>query len=174
MKTIFIPTINAMNSEGSKFKGVIYFQIMVTEDGSRVIEYNARFGDPETQVVLPLLKTDLMDIIDAVIDEKLADINIEWYDNAAACVVLASGGYPIKYETGFEISGLDSFKDDPSIIIYHAGTKFSGDKIVTAGGRVLCITAVSDNLDGAVNKVYDSIDKVTFDGVHYRHDIGKK
>lgn len=174
MNDIFIPTINAMNNENSTFKGVIYFQLMLTKEGPKVIEYNARFGDPEAQVVLPRLKTDFIDIIDAVIDGNLSDINIEWYDNASACVVMASGGYPVKYDTGFEITGLDSFQNRDDIIIYHAGTKLTGDKYITAGGRVLCVTALADSLSAAIDKAYQAVGKINFKEVHYRTDIGKK
>lgn len=174
MNNVFLPTINSMNSEDSTFKGVIYFQLMITDDGPKVIEYNARFGDPEAQIVLPRLKTDLLDIIEAVIDGNLDKINIEWDDNAAVCVVMASGGYPVKYDTGFEINGLNSFNDRDDIIIYHAGTKCIDEKIVTAGGRVLCVTAIADNLTDAVNKSYDAVAKIHFKDAHYRTDIGKK
>ena len=174
MKEVFIPTINAMNAEDSTFKGIIYFQLMITADGPKVIEYNARFGDPEAQVVLPRLKTDLLDIIDAVIDCELDKLDIEWHDNASACVVMASGGYPVKYDTGFEITGLDSFDNCDDIIVYHAGTKLSDGKYVTAGGRVLCVTALADNLNDALDKAYVSIPKIKFEGAHYRTDIGKK
>lgn len=174
MENIFIPTINAMNTENSKFKGVIYFQLMLTDKGPKVIEYNARFGDPEAQVVLPLLKTDLIDIINAVIDEKLCEIEIEWFDKAAACVVLASGGYPVKYETGYEIFGAENFDDREDIIVYHAGTKLNeNNKYITAGGRVLCVTAIADTLSSAVEKTYDAVRKINFKDVHYRTDIGK-
>ncbi|MCL2517528.1 MAG: phosphoribosylamine--glycine ligase [Oscillospiraceae bacterium] len=170
METIFKPTINAMNKENSTFKGVIYFQLMITPDGPKVIEYNARFGDPEAQVVLPRLKTDLIDIIDAVIDGKLADINIEWHDNAAACVVMASGGYPVKYETGFEINLIENNED---LIIYHAGTKINeSGKLVTNGGRVLCVTALAEDLKTALSKSYNAVSQINFKNAHYRKDIG--
>ncbi len=174
MKNIFLPTIKAMSDEKRPFKGVLYFGLMMTQNGVKVIEYNCRFGDPETQVVLPRLKTDLIDIIDAVIDEKLDSIDIEWEDNAAVCVVLASGGYPEKYQSGYEISGLDTVKTLEKITIFHAGTKKDGDKIVTAGGRVLGVTAVDDNLDLAIKRAYEAVEKVTFKDVHYRKDIGIK
>ena len=174
MEEVFIPTINAMNEEDSTFKGVIYFQLMITADGPKVIEYNARFGDPEAQVVLPRLKTDFVDIIDAVIDGKLDEIDIEWYDKASACVVMASHGYPVKYDTGFEITGIDSFDNCADIIVYHAGTKLTDGKYVTAGGRVLCVTALADNLSDAIDKAYESVTKINFKDAHYRTDIGKK
>ena len=171
MKNIFIPTINAMVAEGRTFKGVLYFGLMMTANGVKVIEYNARFGDPETQVVLPRLETDLVDIMEACIDERLSDIDIKWSDNAAVCVVLASGGYPVKYKSGYEISGLDSVKD---AYIFHAGTKMENGKFLTAGGRVLGITAVAENLDAAIEKAYKNVSKVSFTDVHYRKDIGIK
>ncbi len=174
MENIFIPTIKAMSAEGRPFKGVLYFGLMMTKNGVKVIEYNCRFGDPETQVVLPRLKTDLVEIMEAVIDERLEDVNIEWADNAAVCVVLASGGYPVKYEKGYEISGLDAAKKLENITVFHAGTKNVDGKIVTNGGRVLGITAVDDNLDLAIKRAYDAVEKVTFKDVHYRKDIGIK
>ncbi len=174
MKDIYIPTIEAMNNEGRKFKGILYFGLMLTKDGPKVLEYNARFGDPETQVVLPRLKTDLLDIFNAIIDEKLADIKIEWNDNAAVCVIAASGGYPGKYPTGLEISGLEVAEADENTIVFHAGTSCKDGKFYTAGGRVLGVTAVEENMDKAIAKAYAGIEKVSFEGMHYRKDIGRK
>ncbi len=174
MKDIYIPTIEAMNKEGRKFKGILYFGLMLTKDGPKVLEYNARFGDPETQVVLPRLKTDLLDIFNAIIDEKLADIKIEWNDNAAVCVIAASGGYPGKYPTGVEISGLEAAEADENTIIFHAGTSYKDGKFYTAGGRVLGVTAVEENMEKAIAKAYAGIEKVNFEGMHYRKDIGRK
>lgn len=174
MEKLFIPTMKAMNSENRTFKGVLYFGLMITEEGPKILEYNARFGDPETQVVLPRLKTDLYDIFDAIIDERLEEVEIEWDDGACVCVVMASGGYPGKYVTGYEISGLDSFENDDDITVFHAGTKLSDGKIVTAGGRVLGVTATADNLDDAIKKSYDAVAKVNFKDVHFRKDIGIK
>ncbi len=174
MKTIFLPTMEALNAEGSPFQGVIYYQLMLTEQGPKVVEYNARFGDPETQAVLPRLKTDFLDIIDAVIDETLADLPIEWDDGAACCVVLASGGYPVSYQKGYPISGLDAFDGDPNITVYHAGTAFNEKhEIVTSGGRVLGVTARGSDLDEAISRAYDAVKKISFTDMHYRHDIGK-
>ena len=133
MKNIFLPTIEAMNKEGRTFKGVLYFGLMMTRSGVKVIEYNCRFGDPETQVVLPRLKTDLVEIMEAVIDERLADLDIEWEDNAAVCVVMASGGYPVSYKKGYEISGIKDAEDWGDIVVFHAGTKAEKGKIVTKG-----------------------------------------
>jgi len=173
--TIFKPTMDAMNKEGRTFKGVIYFGLMLTPKGPRVIEYNARFGDPETQAVLPRLKTDFIDIINAVIDEKLDEIEIEWKDDAAVCIVLASGGYPSKYESGKLIEGLDSevFKSD-DLFVYHAGTKAVDGKIYTAGGRVLGVTATGKTLDDAIAKSYSALKNISFEKMHYRNDIGRK
>ncbi len=174
MKHIFMPTVEAMNKEGRKFKGVLYFGLMLTKDGPKVLEYNARFGDPETQVVLPHLKTDIIDIFDAIIDERLDTVNIEWESNAAVCVILASGGYPGKYGTGYEITGISEAETDPSVIVFHAGTKLDSGKFYTAGGRVLGVTAVADNIDNARKKAYAAVDKINFEGKHYRTDIGIK
>jgi phosphoribosylamine--glycine ligase len=174
MKKIFIPTVEAMNKEGRKFKGVLYFGLMITKDGPKVIEYNARFGDPETQVVLPRLKTDLLDIFEAIIDEKLSEVNIEWDDNAAVCVIAASGGYPGKYATGIEISGIDKAEANGETIVFHAGTSCSGGRYYTAGGRVLGVTAVESTMEKAIEKAYAGIAKIQFEGMHYRKDIGRK
>lgn len=174
METIFKPTVEAMSREGRIFKGVLYFGLMITSSGPKVIEYNARLGDPETQVVLPRLKTDFIDIIDAVIDERLDEIEIEWDDNACVCVVAASGGYPAKYEKGCKITGLDLFKGKRDLIIYHAGTAIKDGEFVTSGGRVLGVTAIGQNLDDAIKKAYDSITNIKFKGMHYRRDIGIK
>ena len=174
MENIFIPTINAMNAEGRTFKGVLYFGLMMTANGVKVIEYNCRFGDPETQVVLPRLNTDIVEIMEAVIDERLADIDIEWADNAAVCVVEASGGYPVSYKKGFEITGLDELKNEKDITVFHAGTKLSDGKMLTNGGRVLGITAVAENLDAAIKRAYEGVAKVTFEGEFHRSDIGIK
>lgn len=172
MQLIFQPTIDAMAREGRPFKGVIYYGLMITTNGPKVIEYNARFGDPETQVVLPRLKTDLIDIIDAVIDEKLDTLSIEWEDNACVCVVAASGGYPVSYKKGYEITGLDTLPAD--IMVYHAGTDIKDGKLVTSGGRVLGVVAKGDDLDAAIAHAYEAIAKVQFTDIHYRRDIGIK
>ena len=170
LTTIFQPTIDAMAAEGCPFKGVIYFGLMLTPSGPKVIEYNARFGDPEAQVVLPLLETDLVDICLAVLDGRLDQIDIRWQDRNACCVVLASGGYPGAYETGYPISGLDSVTES---LVFHAGTRQDGATIVTAGGRVLGVTAVSDTLEGAISQAYQDVARIHFDKVHYRRDIGR-
>lgn len=167
MKNIFIPTVNAMNAEGRTFKGVIYFGLMKTEKGVMVIEYNARFGDPETQVVLPLLESDLLEIMLACADGTLDKTEIKWSDKAAVCVVMASGGYPEKYETGFEITGIENLENT----VYHAGTKLSDGKLVTSGGRVIGVTAVGSSLKDAAEKAYKDVQKISFSGAFYRKDI---
>lgn len=174
MNKIFLPTINAMVKENRAFKGCLYFGLMITPDGPKVIEYNCRFGDPETQVVLPLLDTDLVDIFDAVINEKLSQIDIKWKNASSACVVLASGGYPKKYETGLKITGLNENGQLDDVKIYHAGTKLENNEFYTSGGRVLGVTAVSDTLKSAVDKAYGAVNDIKFDKMHYRKDIGQR
>ena len=173
MREIFLPTMAAMNAEKRTFKGCLYFGLMLTKNGPKVIEYNWRFGDPETQVVLPLLKTDLLTIFKAVRDERLADVKVEFSDGAAACVILASGGYPQKYQTGFEIHGLDAMGQAPGVTVYHAGTRLEDGKFLTSGGRVLGVTAVGSDLSEALARSYAAAEKIVFEGVHYRKDIGK-
>ncbi len=174
MNKIFLPTINAMVKENRTFKGCLYFGLMITPDGPKVIEYNCRFGDPETQVVLPLLDTDLVDIFDAVINEKLSQIDIKWKNASSACVVLASGGYPKKYETGLKITGLNENGQLDDVKIYHAGTKLENNEFYTSGGRVLGVTAVSETLKSAVDKAYGAVNDIKFDKMHYRKDIGQR
>lgn len=171
MEKIMKPTVSAMNAEGRTFKGVLYFGLMKTKNGMKVIEYNARFGDPETQVILPMLKTDLMEIFEAITDERLADIEIEWEKGACVCVVLASGGYPVAYEKGKEITIGDL---DDGITLCHAGTAIKENKLVTSGGRVLGVCAKGDTIEEARQKAYKNVEKIQFDGMHYRTDIGVK
>lgn len=173
MEKIFIPTIEAMNKEGRTFKGCLYFGLMITPKGPKVIEYNCRFGDPETQVVLPRLKTDIMDIFEAINTETLSDLDIQWDDRACTCVIMASGGYPKSYPKGLEISGLENGQLD-GVTVYHAGTAIKDGKLVTSGGRVLGITALGDTLEDALKKSYDAVDKIKFENAHYRKDIGQK
>lgn len=163
-------TVDAMNSEGRPFKGVLYFGLMLTPKGVKVLEYNARFGDPETQVVLPRLQSDLYEIFEAVIDGRLAQTEIKWNDKAAVCVVMASGGYPQSYETGFEISGLPV----EDALVFHAGAKLVEGKLVTAGGRVLGVTALGEDIGQAREKAYAAVNKIHFKNAHYRRDIGIK
>lgn len=171
MDTIFKPTVAAMAAEGRPFKGVLYFGLMLTPKGPKVIEYNARFGDPETQAVLSRLDSDLYDIFGAVIDGKLEEMDICWKDEAACCVVMASGGYPKAYEKGKVITGLDAVTDS---FVFHAGTKKQGNDIVTSGGRVLGVTATAPTLDAAIEKAYGDVHKIHFDSAHFRKDIGIK
>jgi len=173
MDKIFMPTIGAMNKEGRTFKGCLYFGLMITPKGPKVIEYNCRFGDPETQVVLPRLKTDIVDIFESIDNETLSELDVEWSDDACACVIMASGGYPKSYPKGIEITGLTNGQLD-GVTVYHAGTKLQGDKLVTSGGRVLGVTALGDTLENALKKSYEAVEKIHFDGAHYRHDIGKR
>ncbi len=168
METIFQPSIKALQSEGRPFKGCLYFGLMLTPKGPKVIEYNCRFGDPETQVVLTLLKTDLLEIMKAVSEEKLAEINVEFKDECACAVVMASAGYPQKYETGFEIRVSLDFDAD----IFIAGGKIEDGVLKTAGGRVLCVTATGETLQKAIDKSYRNVEKVCFNKAFYRRDIG--
>ena len=172
MNTIFLPTIEAMKKEGRPFKGCLYFGLMITPDGPKVIEYNARFGDPETQVVLPRLKTDFVDIVMAVVEERLAELPIEWSDEACACVVMASGGYPGHYEKGIPIEGLDENGQVDGAVVYHAGTALRDGKFVTNGGRVLGVTATGETLPEALRKAYEAVGRIHWEDVHFRHDIG--
>ena len=167
METIFLPTIQAMQQEGRPFKGCLYFGLMLTPNGPKVIEYNCRFGDPETQVVLPLLKTDFVDIIEAISKETLSDLDIQWKDGCAACVVMASGGYPKSYPKGLPISGLNAQGQT-------AHCQYDGQQFVTAGGRVLGVTATADTLKDALARAYDGVNEIHFDQVHYRKDIGQR
>ena len=170
MEEIFIPTMNAMNAEGRTFKGCLYFGLMLTPDGPKVIEFNCRFGDPETQVVLPLLKTDLLTVMQAVTNSTLSEIDVEFSDESAACVVMASEGYPVKYQSGFEITAEGDVMKD----IFVAGAKLSDGKLLTAGGRVLGVTALGNCLSCAINNAYEKVEKVHFDNAFYRKDIGKR
>ncbi len=170
LKTIMIPTMKAMNAEGRTFKGCLYFGLMRTDKGMKVVEYNSRFGDPETQVVLPMLKTDLMDIFEAVTEEKLSEVKIEWEDGACVCVVLASGGYPVSYIKGKEIT----IGDVGSAQIVHAGTAIKDGKLVTAGGRVLGVVAKGKDIEEARLKAYSAAENIHWENMHYRKDIGVK
>ncbi|MBE6816719.1 MAG: phosphoribosylamine--glycine ligase [Ruminococcaceae bacterium] len=173
MDKIFIPTMEAMNQEGRTFKGCLYFGLMITPKGPKVIEYNCRFGDPETQVVLPRLKTDIVDIFEAINNETLSDLDIEWSEDACTCVIMASGGYPKSYPKGIEITGLTDGQLD-GVTVYHAGTAIKDGKLVTAGGRVLGVTALGSDIRDALQKSYDAVSRIQFEGAHFRHDIGKR
>jgi len=172
-KYIYQPTVDAMKAEGREFKGIIFFGLMLTPDGPRVLEYNARFGDPETQVVLPRMKSDIVDVFEACIDGTLDQVELEFEDNAAVCVVLASDGYPLSYEKGFPIEGLDEFQKHEGYYCFHAGTKFDGDTIVTNGGRVLGVTAKGKDLKEARANAYAATEWVSFANKYKRNDIGK-
>ena len=174
MEKIFLPTIKAMEKKNRTFKGCLYFGLMLTQNGPKVIEYNCRFGDPETQVVLQLLDTDIVDIFEAIWDETLDKIDIKWKDEACACVVMASGGYPVKYEKGKEIKGLDENFQLKDAFVYHAGTKISDSKLVTNGGRVLGVTTTGKDLKSALEKAYENVEKIDFEKAHFRKDIGKR
>jgi len=175
-KTIFLPSINAMKEEGCPFKGCLYFGLMLTVKGPVVIEYNCRFGDPEAQAVLPLLDTSLLEIMEAVTDERLSETEICWKNSNCACVILASGGYPLSYKTGFTVSGL-SEAEKSGAVVYHAGTEYrkteSQGAFYTSGGRVLGVTALASTLDTAIKKAYKACELINFEGIHYRRDIGK-
>ena len=173
MEKIFLPTMNAMNAEGRPFKGCLYFGLMLTPQGPKVIEYNSRFGDPETQVVLPRLETDFAEIVKAVAEERLADLDIQWSQMASACVVMASGGYPGSYPKGLEIHGLDEQGQVEGVTVYHAGTKWEEGKFLTNGGRVLGITALGGTLEEALDRAYAGVEKISFEGAMYRRDIGR-
>jgi len=173
MKTILQPAVKAMAQEGTPYKGVLYAGLMIAADGPKVLEFNARFGDPETQAILPRLRTDLVDILLAVVDNKLSDVVVHWDDNACVGVVMASGGYPGSYKTGFRITGLDKLNDD--IIVFHAGTKLGEDsQVYTDGGRVLTVTATGKSMAEARAKVYRNLPRINFDGCHYRRDIAAR
>ena len=170
---IYQATVDAMAAEGREFKGVIFFGLMLTADGPKVLEYNARFGDPEAQVVLPRMKNDIIEVMEACIDGTLDQVDLQFEDNAAVCVVLASDGYPVSYEKGYEITGLEEFKKHDGYYCFHAGTKFDGDRIVTNGGRVLGITAKGKDLKEARANAYAATEWVQFENKYMRHDIGK-
>ena len=172
-KYIYQKTVDAMAAEGREFKGIIFFGLMLTSKGPKVLEYNARFGDPEAQVVLPRMKNDIIDVLEACVDCKLDQIELEFEDNAAVCVVLASDGYPVKYDKGLEIRGLENFKDKEGYYVFHAGTKFKDGKIVTNGGRFLGVVATGDDLKKARANAYEAVKLVDFDNKYCRSDIGK-
>ncbi len=173
MEKIFQPTMAAMNAEGRPFKGCLYFGLMLTPDGPKVIEYNSRFGDPETQVVLPRLKTDFAEIVKAVAEERLSQLSIQWSEQASACVVMASGGYPGSYPKGIEMHGMGEDGQVEGVTVYHAGTKYEDGKFLTNGGRVLGVTALGDTLEQALDAAYAAVEKISFEGAMYRKDIGR-
>ncbi len=170
MKKIFLPTIDAMNKEGRSFKGCLYFGLMLTRDGPKVIEYNCRFGDPETQVVLPLLESDLLTVMRSVTDGRLSECEVKFSDKNTCCVIMASEGYPVKYEKGFEIT----IPEELQTGVYAAGVKLENGRLVTNGGRVLGVTSVADTLEEAIKQSYEAVEKISFGNAYYRHDIGQK
>ena len=170
MEKIFLPTINAMRSEGRAFSGCLYFGLMLTKDGPKVIEYNCRFGDPETQVVLPLLRSDLLEIMQATTNGTLDKCEVKFANEHACCVIMASNGYPEAYEKGYEITIPDEVRDN----VYVAGAALKDGKLLTAGGRVLGVTATADSLDAAIKNSYTLVEKIKFGNAFYRHDIGKR
>jgi phosphoribosylamine---glycine ligase len=174
LEDLIKPTVRAMKSEGHPYTGVLYTGIILTQDGPKVLEYNARFGDPETQVVLPLLETDLVDVIEAAVVGSLDSIEIKCYNGSAVCVVIASGGYPGSYEAGKPISGLDEAAEIEGVTVFHAGTRLQDGQIVTSGGRVRGVAAVGDSFEAAVDKAYAGVGRIGFDGMQYRRDIGAR
>ncbi len=172
LEKILIPTVRAMAAEGRPYRGVLYAGLMVTGEGPRVLEFNARFGDPEAQPVLMLLETDLVEIIEAALSGRLGEKEIRWRPGAAVCVVLASGGYPGPYRKGYPISGLD--RVPPDVVVFHAGTALEDGRVVTAGGRVLGVTAAAETIAAAIEKAYAAVEQIHFEGMHYRRDIGRK
>lgn len=174
MEHIYLPTMDALNREGRTFRGVIYFGLMITPDGPKVIEYNARFGDPETQVLLPRLENDLMEIFLAILDNRLDTVRLCWKPESAVCVVMASGGYPEAYRKGYPISGLDAAEQVDTVTVFHAGTGRDGDAVVTAGGRVLGVTALGADMEQARQRAYEAVSRISFQDAHWRTDIGIK
>lgn len=172
-KYIYQPTVDAMAAEGREFKGIIFFGLMLTPEGPKVLEYNARFGDPEAQVVLPRMKTDIVEVFEACIDGTLDQVELEFEDNAAVCVVLASDGYPVSYKKGYPVTGLDAFLNKEGYYVFHAGTARNGEDIVTNGGRVLGVTATGSDLKDARKNAYEAVQWINFENKYYRNDIGK-
>lgn len=173
-RRIFNNFLKGVKTEGIEFKGVVYAGIMITSEGPKVLEFNVRFGDPENQAVLPLLKTDLVDLLEATIDGKLKEIPLEWEKKSCVCVVVASGGYPMSYEKGKEILGLDKVGRKNDVYVFHAGTKKDGSRFLTSGGRVMGVTGWKDTLKGAIDLTYEAVKEINFEGMHYRRDIGVK
>jgi phosphoribosylamine--glycine ligase len=171
---IIRPTVVAMAQDGNPFQGILYAGLMLTSEGPKVLEYNVRFGDPETQAVLPRMKSDLLDLFLAMSKGDLRGQEVEWYTDAAVCVVVAAKGYPGSYDKGFEISGLAMAEEEPNTVVFHAGTELRDEGIVTSGGRVLGVTSLSSSLDSAIMKAYEAVNKIHFDGMYYRKDIAAK
>ncbi|MEK7850791.1 MAG: phosphoribosylamine--glycine ligase, partial [Deltaproteobacteria bacterium] len=174
MKDVMLPTIKGMAAEGRPYKGVLYAGLMITPKGVKVLEYNARFGDPETQPLMMRMKSDLIEVMDAVIDGRLKEITLEWDKKAAVCVVMAAGGYPGDYRKGDEIKGLDDAARMDGAMVFHAGTSNYRGMVATNGGRVLGVTALGSDIREAINKAYQAVSKITWNGAHYRKDIGRR
>ena len=174
LNKVIKPVISQMSKIGCPYKGVLYAGLMMTKDGPKVLEFNVRFGDPETQAILPRLNIDLIEVMQAVIDEKLNKIKLNWTKDSCVCVVVSSGGYPGKYQKEKEITGLDGLKNIDGVVVFHAGTKLSEDKVLTNGGRVLGVTALGANIEAAIKNTYKAVDKIKFEGMHFRKDIGAR
>jgi phosphoribosylamine--glycine ligase len=174
MQDVVLPTIKGMDAEGRKFQGVLFVGLMITEQGPKVLEFNARFGDPECQVILARMRSDIVPLLRGVAEGDVGDIRIDWLKEPACCVVLACKGYPEKVESGQRIEGLDTLKGESDVIVYHAATETKDDHIITTGGRVLGVTALGANLDAAVQRAYKAVEKISYEGMHYRKDIGRK
>jgi phosphoribosylamine--glycine ligase len=174
MQEIVLPTIGGLAAEGRKYQGVLYVGLMITEQGPRVLEFNARFGDPETQVIMARMKSDIVPVLKGVAEGDLGGVKIEWAKDPAVCVVLAAKGYPDSAETGSEIRGLEDLQKEADIVVYHAATALKDGKLVSVGGRVLGVTALGQNLDAAVARAYEGVARISFDGMHFRKDIGRK
>jgi len=174
LQQVLRPTVEAMAKAGSPFQGVLYAGLMIVKGKPYVLEFNARFGDPETQVVLPLLKTDLVEVLEAVVEHRLDQLNVEWHARSAVCVVLTSGGYPGSYQTGMAITGLPQTVSSGDVLVYHAGTKRQGNVVVTAGGRVLGVTGIGERMAEAKARAYEMVQSISFAGCHYRRDIADR
>ena len=172
--TIILPILEGLRKEGIEYKGVLYAGIMMTEDGAKVLEFNCRFGDPETQVILPLLDSDLLEVLLMTANGELKNASLKWSEGSAVCVILASGGYPGKYEKGKQITGINRLKGKEDIVLFHAGTREENEKLITAGGRVLGVTGIGSNLKDAIDKTYAAVSEISFEGMYYRKDIGNK
>ncbi|NOX96678.1 MAG: phosphoribosylamine--glycine ligase [Nitrospirae bacterium] len=174
MEKIFVPTVKGMKEEGRKFQGILYAGLMLTSDGPKVLEFNVRLGDPETQAILPLLESDLIELLESCLTEDLSQVTLQWNPGTAVCVVITSGGYPGKYQTGKEIYGLEELAEEEDVIVFHAGTTLEGGKVVTAGGRVLGVTGRGSDIREAIEKTYQAVKKISFQDMYYRKDIGAK
>jgi phosphoribosylamine--glycine ligase len=173
MDDIIVPVIEGLEKEGYTYEGVLYTGLMITRDGPRVLEFNCRFGDPEAQPIIMRLSSDIMEIIEGVVERRLGTVNVKWSANASVCIVMASGGYPDKYQNGKIISGLNEVAAMDDVMVFHAGSAYDNENIVTTGGRVLGVTALGEDIGKAKDKAYEAVSKIYFDGMHYRKDIGR-